>query len=422
MRLPRRAAAFRDETGQEADPPAGPRILYLAHDLADAAVARRLRMLQAAGARVTLAGFSRGGEPAAVPALVLGQTRNGRLAARVPVVARAAALMRRRLRGMAEPDLILARNLEMLVLARRAAALWAGRPRLVYEVLDIHRTMQDGGAAGRTLRWLERRLARPAAALVTSSPAFVTNHFRRHGQTAPGTAIILAENRPFLPEGPPPPPAPRHAPAARAAGDGEGGPVRIGWFGILRCAESLEALAGLTRRFPGRFRVILAGRPALDVLPGFHETLARCPDLAFNGPYRSPEDLPRLYGGCDLAWLVDRYEAGGNSEWLLPNRLYEGCLHGAVPVALAGTECARRLDALGIGLRLAELAPAEMDRALAGLDRAAIDRLAGDVAAVDRRQWHCDGGDAAAFLRAIMAPRRDPGSGTGARASQEATA
>jgi len=380
-------------------PPRGAgRVLYLVHDLGDSAVARRVAMLESAGAEVTLAGFVRDGAPPERAAIVLGRTRNGRLAARSLAVGRALAGLRGRLAAVREPDLILARNLEMLALARRARALWGGRPGLVYEVLDIHRVMLGGGLRPRALRWLERRLAAPADCLVTSSPAFVRVYFRGLGQIAPETAIVLAENRPFLPDGYRAPPA--------GPGDGGDGPVRIGWFGILRCRASLDALAALTARHPGRFRVTLAGRPAPDVLPDFHAVVAACPDIAFLGPYRSPGDLPALYGACDLAWLIDRYEAGGNSEWLLPNRLYEGCLHGAVPVALAGTECARLTGALGIGVTVGDLSAAGLERALAGLDRPALARLRREVLAVDPATWHMDRAGASAFMAAIAARRR----------------
>ena len=41
-------------------------------------------------------------------------------------------------------------------------------------------------------------------------------------------------------------------------------------------------------------------------------------------------------GDVHFTWAIDFYEAGANSDWLLPNRLYEGGAHGAVPIALAG--------------------------------------------------------------------------------------
>src|SRR6187431_1373719 len=96
-------------------------ILYLVHDLSDPAVRRRVMMLRAGGAKVTLAGFRRArdvadepGDPAPID---LGTTRDGDFGQRLVAVARAALSLGVKLAGIARPDLIIGRNLEMLALA-----------------------------------------------------------------------------------------------------------------------------------------------------------------------------------------------------------------------------------------------------------------------------------------------------------------
>ena len=67
------------------------RIAYLVHDLGDAAVARRVEGLQAGGGAVALAGFYRRAAPASIagaPALAIGRSHDGRLAARALLVLR----------------------------------------------------------------------------------------------------------------------------------------------------------------------------------------------------------------------------------------------------------------------------------------------------------------------------------------------
>jgi succinoglycan biosynthesis protein ExoL len=104
-------------------------VLYLVHDLVDTAVRRRVMMLNAGGAKVTLAGFHRGRSAAAefgdIAPIDLGVTRDGRFAQRLAAVARAALTLGAKLRGVAKPDLIIGRNLEMLALAHRAKALFS---------------------------------------------------------------------------------------------------------------------------------------------------------------------------------------------------------------------------------------------------------------------------------------------------------
>jgi succinoglycan biosynthesis protein ExoL len=367
-------------------------ILYLAHDLDDSAIWRRVSMLRAGGAVVTVAGFRRGTTALPSDVRVLGMTRNGKMAGRAMAVLRAMRRAGSRLGDLPRPDVILARNLEMLAVARVVRGLWPEAPGLAYEVLDIHRMMLGRGARARALRLVERVLMRRAGMLVTSSPGFLRAYFQPYGQLAAGTAVQLVENRvngfdmdltaPTLAATPSP-------------------VTTIGWFGILRCQTSLTCLDAVTRAAPGRMRVVMAGRPALDVVPDFHAVVEANPDLAFRGSYRNPDDLPQLYGDVHLAWLVDRYEAGGNSDWLLPNRLYEGCLHGAVPVALAGTEVARRMEALAIGLILPQLTPADVAGLIGGMDPARLAQLAAAVRVVPRRTWIAGRADAADLVRAL---------------------
>jgi succinoglycan biosynthesis protein ExoA len=348
-------------------------VLYLGHDLDDAAIWRRHRMLRLGGAEVTLAGFRRGEGALSGPAIVLGRTANGRMVGRALSVLGTLARLPEPLLRSPEPVAILARNLEMLALAV-ALSRHFPRARIVYELLDVHRLLLGRGVVSRLLRAIEVWLLRRTNAVVISSPGFRRGYlepFRR-----PVRDLVLVENK-MLAEG---------LPVVLAApADGE--PIRIGWFGILRCAWSLRVLDQATRAAPGRYRVILRGRPALDVIPDFHAIVAANPDLRFGGPYRWPDDLSSIYAGVDLAWTIDRYEAGGNSDWLLPNRLYEGGLHGAVPLALDGTEVADRLRALRIGVIVgapsAEALLAELD----ALDRERLSGLRKAVTGLPRETW-----------------------------------
>jgi succinoglycan biosynthesis protein ExoA len=369
-------------------------ILYLAHDLDDSAIWRRVSMLRAGGAKVTVAGFRRGALPLPGDARVLGVTRNGRMWQRLAMVLRALRQARQTLGDLPRPDVILARNLEMLAVARRAQRLWPGwpEPGLAYEVLDIHRMMLGPGLRARAMRAVERRLMRRAGLVLTSSPGFLDPYFRSHGQLGPTTAVQVIENKVNGFDA--------GAAATSFAATPSAVPT-IGWFGILRCAASLSCLDAVTRARPGQIRVVLAGRPALDAIPAFHATVAANPDLEFRGPYRNPDDLPQLYGAVHLSWLVDRYDAGLNSDWLLPNRLYEGCLHGAVPIALAGSEVARRTRELGVGVILPGLGTAEVGELLAAMEPAHLAQLAAAVRVVPRATWVADVQDAADLVRRL---------------------
>ncbi|TPN68269.1 glycosyltransferase family 4 protein [Mesorhizobium sp. B1-1-1] len=379
-------------------------VLYLVHDVSDPAVRRRITMLRAGGAQVTLAGFRRTANPIAdvegLRSLDLGATRDGRFAQRLTAVAKAAVSIGTRLHGMPRPDLIIARNLEMLALARRANTAFGAAVPIVYECLDIHRLMLRSDAVGKALRATERYLARDVRLLVTSSPAFTANYFEPYGQvTAP---VELVENKYFE--------AAAILPAEHEMAEAPVAPPwRIGWFGALRCRRSLELLADFSRRADGRFEIVLRGRPALTEFPDFHAFVEAEPWLSFRGPYRNPEDMAAIYRDVHFSWAIDFFEAGQNSEWLLPNRLYEGCRFGAVPISMANTETGRFLGRQGIGILLPEASPDALEAAIGKMEERRFSTLKERVLSRNPRIWSYDRSDCRALvdkLRSLAAMRQ----------------
>ncbi len=345
-------------------------------------------MLEAGGARVTLAGFRRretlpdfGG----ITPLDLGMTGDRAFGQRLVAVGKAALTLGAKLKGVARPDVIIGRNLEMLALANRARAIFGADVPVVYECLDIHRLLLGQGGVSRAMRGAERFFGRNAALLMTSSPAFVRDYFEAYGQS--GAPVMLLQNKTLDLSG-------AALEAARPASlpkDGE--PWRIGWFGALRCAKSLKLLAAFTRAMEGRFEVVLRGRPAHVEFENFDGFVRDEPYLRFEGAYRNPDDLPAIYGEVHFSWAIDFFEEGMNSNWLLPNRLYEGCRFGAVPIAMEGTETARFLAERRLGLSLDEPKAERLSALLGNMDAESYVALRDAVAAQDPGTWICGPAD-----------------------------
>lgn len=371
-------------------------VLYLVHDVSDPAVRRRIIMLKAGGAQVTLAGFRRIASPVAdvegLRPIDLGATRDGRFAQRLAAVTKAAVSIGSKLGSMPRPDLIIARNLEMLALARRARSAFQATVPIVYECLDIHRLVLRDDFLGKAMRGAERHLARDVMLLVTSSPAFIANYFKPFGQIA--APVELLENKYFEP-------AAVALDDRMVADDPVAPPWRIGWFGALRCRRSLELLAEFSRRLDGRFEIILRGRPALSEFPDFHGFVEAEPWLSFGGPYRNPEDMATIYREVHFSWAIDFFEQGLNSEWLLPNRLYEGCRFGAVPISMANTETGRFLDRQGIGVLLPQATPEALEAALGDMDEHRFGKLRARVLARNPRTWSHDRSDCRALVEKL---------------------
>ena len=373
-------------------------VLYLVHDLCDPAVSRRVIMLQAGGAKVTLAGFRRGKNPLVnfdTPPIELGVTRDGKFAQRLAAVAKAALSLGAKLKGVEKPDVIVGRNLEMLALANRAQALFGAETPVVYECLDIHRLLLREDWVGKALRGAERALGRNVALLLTSSPAFMRNYFLRFCQI--DAPVGLLQNKVLeLSDGP------AGGPDTVAP---VGQPWKIGWFGALRCRKSLELLAAFTRQMEGRYEVILRGRPAYSEFTDFDGFVAAEPHLRFDGPYRNPEDLAAIYGEVHFTWAIDFFEEGLNSSWLLPNRLYEGCRYGAVPIAMRPTETGRFLADRHLGVLLDNPSVEGLTAVLADMESDAYAASRQKILAEDSGTWVCDVHDCRTLVERLTALR-----------------
>jgi len=319
------------------------KLLYFVHDLGEPAVARRVRMLRAGGMEVVLVGFNRTAEPVLeVEGIVpheLMRTRDGRLVARAASVLGVAMRLGRWRDLFAGAEIIMARQLEMLVLANLARLRFAPRASLVFECLDIHRLMVGNGLVGAALRGLERQLLRSCNLLVVSSPAFISDYFEKAHRALPPTCLL--ENKVLQAEIDPAVLA--HRAQAPTKLPPAGPPWRIGWYGVIRCQRSLDLLADLVRRHPGLVEVRIRGKVAYRLAPVFDAIVASAPGLHYLGPYDRSRDLPRLYADVHFTWAMDFHDVGGNSDWLLPNRLYEGGLFESVPLAYAAVETGRWL-------------------------------------------------------------------------------
>ncbi|MFD2234843.1 glycosyl transferase family 1 [Phaeospirillum tilakii] len=353
-------------------------VVYLVHDLGNGNVERRVRTFLAGGGRVRLLGFRRGEAPVAevagVAATDLGRTHDSRLALRAVQVIRAAfglAVWGRACRGA---DLVVARNLEMLLLAWLARRLFAPRAGLVYELIDIHSLMVGDGPLSVALRGLERWLLRDCGRILISSPAFAERYLDQFQLGHP--PVVLVENKVY--------PA-RAAVASRPPGP----PWRIGWFGNLRCRRSLDVLIALARRFSDTVEIDLRGGLCCEALASLPDEVRPYPNIVWHGGYRG-EDLADIYAKVHFCWAIDYYQEGLNSSWLLPNRLYESCLHGSVPIAVASVETGRWLARHDLGVRLDESVEAAMIVFLSNLTPAGYVRLTGQLAASDPRLFRLD--------------------------------
>ncbi len=319
------------------------KIGFFAHDAQDAAVLRRVRAFEQAGFDVT--GFSMRRAARAEDCwskIDLGRTYHGRFAHRMQQVYKGVRIAATHRDLLSSCDVIYARNLDMLLCAHRALTKCGLAKPLVYECLDIHRLMHRPDIIGAAMRRLERRLLAETSLLVVSSPAFLRGYFEiRHTGFY---SARLVENR--IAGGAGLAVRPTHKRPISS-------PLRIGWMGVLRCRRSLSLMEALAQRFGAEVEIHLHGM--VDIaLSDFDQRIARHENLHFHGAYRSPQDLSKLYESIDVVWAGDFHDAGFNSKWLLPNRIYEGGYFATPAIAPADCETGRWLEERNIGFTLVE--------------------------------------------------------------------
>lgn len=317
------------------------RVLSLLPVLGHPRDSKRISMLQSEGFDVQAAAFERdyhSGRMPSCPVERLGRIGHGRYLSRLGRMMRALPRLRRLIR---RSDACYASGPDMALMGL-IAGLGLGKP-MVLEVGDLRRIQVSPGMSGTVMRFVDRWIVNRCALLVSTASGFAHGYFRDRLHSR--TPVLLIENK--LDQAAvqalralPPVPAPR----------ADGGKIRIGWFGVLRCPWSLDALRHLVQRHGEKFEVVIAGH-VLDPVD-LPTVVANTPGLSYLGEYRSPADLPSLYGSVDMVWTVYPGPEVTNPAWrwaLLvsrSNRFYESCFFGRPIITMAdsgdGEEVARR--------------------------------------------------------------------------------
>lgn len=348
---------------------------------------------------IVVLGFRRGNAPvteiSGFRAIDLGQTRDGDFRQRILSVARAARALRSCSDSLRDRDVFMGRNIEALLLAHLARRRFAQGAGLVYECLDIHRLFLAGRAAP-LMRKIEKHLLKRTDLVVISSPDYDTHYFAQvHGTHPPR---LLVENKALAGEIAPP--------AARVARSPDP-PWRIGWFGALRCRESLHFLAEITEALGGRVEVDVRGTPSRQVMPEFDDVIAGASHMRFHGRYDRSRDLEDIYSKVHFAWSIDRFEKGMNSDFALSNRLYEAVACGSVVIAEAEVAMGRWLAARGTGVLTEDPVLPQLMAFFRELDAATYKALADAAALVSVSHHIASEVECRTVVKALAATRKD---------------
>lgn len=327
---------------------------------------KRIRGLTAQGAEAIVFSFERDYYRGDVAdgTIVLGRVERGKYLKRIWPMCKALRTVRQRANSS---DVVYAFGLDMLVLGWLALIGVRERPVYAYEVADIRTILVGSGLVPSFCRQVERIMLRKIKLLVVTSEAYVDGYYKGMlSVKLPQTMVVENKLEAFSHVN-----NPHEQSTVR-----ENSPVRIGYFGLIRCRKSLEVLSMLLDRYPGRYSVVVRGiNFGLGDL--FDDFIER-PDVHYGGPFRSPDDLSDMYGMVDMAWIAQSH-AKTNTMWARTNRYYEACLFAKPMIAQKGTQDVENVVSRDLGLSIDMNHPHEAVMALGSLDPSEINRWAANA-------------------------------------------
>src|SRR6185437_3834257 len=268
----------------------------------------------------------------------LGQIAHGKYLKRIWRLAVALLTLLRHRGLFRDAEVIYAFGPDCLVLCVVASLLLSmRRRRIIYELADVRHVMLETSVKGMLLRWVERVALKSTELVVVTSEAYRDDYLSAM-QHYPAMSTTVLENKLT-----PPLPAPLEVtlpPDRRMT-------IRIGWFGLLRFAESWELLVRIAEQYPDRISVYVRGYPIS--LPDFASRVQRVENLRYGGSYSSPGDLAQLYAEIDVSWVVYGVGTDRQRQWMLPNRFFEAIYYRVPIIAARGSLLAERVEELGIG-------------------------------------------------------------------------
>ena len=345
-----------------------------------ARIAKRVDMLQEAGFQTEAVAFARdyvGGRAPDCPLELLGTLSHGRLLQRSWKLLKSVPKVRAAIR---RSDVVLAFSPDMALLAL-VSGVGLGKP-VAVEVADIREAQTAKGVKGRIVRALDRFTVDHCQKLIVTSEHYYRYYRDWLRVKTPGLVLENKLSAFFCDEV-------RAVAAPEApAGGLQDKALRVGWFGRLRDAWSLQVVNDITRSQQRQVVVVAAGSlsPPVKDLP---RLAASNPGIEYLGPYNHPQDLPALFGSVDVVLACRSPEIP--SCWSRTNRYYDACLFGRPLIVRAGCADADETMRYDIGLVIGDADPEAAASAIQGITSEDLDRWGANIRALPRSVYVNDG-------------------------------
>lgn len=298
--------------------------------------AKRVAMMQSQGAEVRCLAFDRPyhkGRQPSCPVDTLGSVPHGRYVARFGVFFRSIVKIRKSIR---HADVTYCFGLDMLLLCWVSALFTSSK--LVLELGDLRYIQTADGLKSTLFRFFDRWLVKKASYVVFTARGYYENYYYDWLRVRLDCMII--ENKLDI----------ESAPTNLQLSESSGSPIVIGYFGLLRCDWSIRTLIDLADHHRGSLEVLIAG---YWMLPhDLKKEVQSRPNITLLGEYRSPQDLPDLYGRADLVWACYAPIKTDDLKykWARTNRFYEACAYRKPLIVRQGSGDSETVASHSIGL------------------------------------------------------------------------
>jgi succinoglycan biosynthesis protein ExoL len=293
-------------------------ITFLLPDIDDSYALDRIEHIKAEGATASIFGYKRvtyKGKKYNDNITLLGYTEHGKYFRRIPSIFSSFFKIRKKVKQM---DVIYCFTLELLTIGWLLSLFRKSPVKLAYDVADIREILVKKGIVSSLVRQLDKFLTTKTNLVVVTAPAYIDGYFKQKLKLQ-DIQFHIIENK--LDEdlmGP-------HPDTANDKKKDDFQPIRIGYFGVLRCLHSLSLLNDVIREGKGKYHLYLRGFFMDNVFPLKDEILSSG-YAEYGGTYISPEDLNDLYGKVDLVWTAI-YHAKSNIMWSRTHRFYQACYY-----------------------------------------------------------------------------------------------
>lgn len=216
--------------------------------------------------------------------------------------------------------------------------------KLLYEVGDIREILIGNALVNKLARYFERFLLRDVTVLIITSHAFYTEYYHRV-QRIKSIKYHVLENKldsEFM-----------SAVQPQEVDEKNNEVITIGYFGVLRCAQTLKVLKMLVEKGQGKIKIYLRGLPGIRTKEAYAD-LVTTKGVLSEGMYVVPDDLFKMYNVVDMVWACYPFQGEETSNWCWAKtiRFYEACYFNKPVFVQAGTEDCKTVKQYNIGVCL----------------------------------------------------------------------